>query len=115
TATATATATATFTPTPTATRTPTPTATSTPTPTPTPTPTCTSEVFVNGGFETGTFPPWAVDSSNPAPVVSNLQAHSGTFSGHVGSFPGGETPGDSSFYQTIIVPAGGGTLSYWYW
>ena len=41
--------------------------------------------------------------------------HSGTFSGHVGSFAGGgETPGDSSFYQTITVPAGGGTLSFWY-
>jgi hypothetical protein len=87
---------------------PTPTAspTSTPTPTPTPTP-CNSGLIVNGGFETGSFPPWVIDSSNPAPVVSNLQAHSGTFSGHVGSFPGGETPGDSSFYQQFVVPAGG--------
>ena len=41
--------------------------------------------------------------------------HSGTYSAHVGSLPGGETPGDFAFYQTIAVPAGGGTLSYWYW
>ena len=74
-----------------------------------------ANAFTNGGFETGVFPPWVVDSSNPAPVVSNLQALSGTFSGHLGSLPGGETPGDSSFYQTITVPARGGTLSYWYW
>jgi N-acetylneuraminic acid mutarotase len=74
-----------------------------------------SDAFTNGGFETGSFPPWVVDSSNPAPFVSNLQAHSGTYSGHLGSLPGGEAHGDSSFYQTITVPANGGTLSYWYW
>ncbi|MEP6601954.1 MAG: hypothetical protein ABJB49_09095 [Nitrospirota bacterium] len=70
---------------------------------------------INGGFETGSLSPWVVDNVGPAPVVSNLQAHSGTLSGHVGSLPGGETPGDSSFYQTITVPAGGATLAYWYW
>src|SRR5436190_1663639 len=73
------------------------------------------EVIVNPGFETGAFAPWVIDQTAPAPVVSNLQAHSGTFSGHVGSLPPGETPGDSSIYQTVTVPAGGGTLSYWYW
>src|SRR4029077_5083761 len=94
------------TPTPTATPTasPTPTATATPTP-------CDSGIIVNGGFETGSFPPWIVDNSNPAPFVassgSGYPVHTGMFSGHVGSLPGGETPGDSSFYQTITVPAGG--------
>src|SRR5437667_9480315 len=76
------------------------------------------DVFQNGGFETGAFPPWVVDSSNPAPFIAaspTYPTHSGTYSAHVGSLPGGETPGDSSFYQTIIVPGGGGTLSYWYW
>src|SRR5438094_4550407 len=96
--------------------TPTPSATASPTPTPTPTPTpCDSGVIVNGGFETGSFPPWVIQDTLPTPVVSNLQAHSGTFSGHVGSFPGGETPGDSSFYQQFVVPAGGGTLTFWHW
>ena len=33
----------------------------------------------------------------------------------MGSLPAGETPGDSAFSQPIVVPAGGGTLSYWYW
>jgi N-acetylneuraminic acid mutarotase len=70
----------------------------------------------NTGFETGSFSPgWTVLSSNPAPVVSNLQADSGTYSAHVGSFPPGEVPGDSSFFQQITVPASGGMLSYWYW
>ena len=92
----------------TGTPTPTPSPTASPTPTVTATPTpCDSGLIVNGGFETGSFPPWVVDGFSPAPVVSSLQAHSGTFSGHVGSFPGGETPGDSSFYQQIVVPAGG--------
>src|SRR5207245_758625 len=30
-------------------------------------------------------------------------------------FPGTEIPGDSSIYQEFTVPAGGGTLSFWYW
>lgn len=82
--------------------------------TPTPTP-CDSGIIANGGFETGSFSPWVIQDSSPTPVASTLESHSGTFSGHVGSLPGGESPGDSSFYQTITVPAGGGTLSYWYW
>ena len=94
----------------------TPTSTNTPVAaTATPTACAATNLIINAGFETGTFTPWVVDSSAPAPVVSNLQAHTGTFSGHVGSFPTGETPGDSSFYQTVIVPPSGGTLSFWYW
>ena len=76
-------------------------------------------LIVNGGFETGAFAAWTVDASAPAPFVaasgSGYPVHTGSFSAHVGSLPGGETPGDSAIYQTIIVPAGGGTLSYWYW
>ena len=100
--------------------TPTPTASSpkqTPTATPTPsgTPFSLCDVVTNGGFETGSFPPWVVDSSNPSPFVSNLQVHAGSFSAHLGSLPGNETPGDSSFYQTITVPATGGVLTFWCW
>src|SRR6266566_1072797 len=76
------------------------------------------DAVVNGGFETGTFPPWVVNNSNPAPFVASsptYPVHSGTFSAHVGSLPGGETPGDSSFFQVITVPSSGGTLSFWYW
>jgi hypothetical protein len=70
---------------------------------------------LNGNFETGDLFGWPIKDPNPAPVSSNLQAHGGTYSGHVGSFPGGETPGDSSIYQEITVPATGGTLDFWYW
>ncbi|MEP7014722.1 MAG: kelch repeat-containing protein [Verrucomicrobiota bacterium] len=70
----------------------------------------------NTGFETGSFSPgWTISSSMPAPVVSNLQANTGTYSGHLGSFGPGETPGDSSFFQQVGVPSTGGTLTYWYW
>jgi serine protease AprX len=112
-------------PTPTPTPAPTPTPpqcgpTATPTPIPTPTP-CDSGMIVNSGFETGSFPPW-VPSGPPTPVVTSNQAHSGTFSGFAGDstngfcgFPGTEIAGDSVFYQQFTVPAGGGTLSFWYW
>jgi hypothetical protein len=116
-------ATPTPTPTPTASPTPTATPTATPSPTPTSTPTpCDSGIIQNGGFETGSFPPWVIFNNDNLPVVTNTQAHSGTFSGFVGDsidgycgFPGTETPGDSSFYQQFTVPAGGGTLSFWHW
>jgi len=112
-------------PTPTATPSASPTATATPTPTATPSPTptsCDSGIVQNGGFESGSFPPWVILNNDNLPVVTNTQAHSGTFSGFVGDsidgycgFPGTETPGDSSFYQQFTVPAGGGTLSFWHW
>jgi N-acetylneuraminic acid mutarotase len=74
----------------------------------------------NGGFESFSFPPWVIQGTNPTPFVAAVfhgyPVHSGTFSAHVGSLLNqSEIPGDSSFYQTITVPAGGGTtLSYWY-
>src|SRR6266576_1336262 len=74
------------TPTPTAT----PTATGTPSATPTSTPTpCDSGLIQNGGFETGSFPPWNILDQNETPVVTEMQAHSGTFSGFVGDAPDG--------------------------
>ena len=101
-------------PTPTSTPTPTPTPSPSPTPTPTPTPTPGACVLVNGGFETGGFPPWIIRDTNPTPVVSNLQAHNGTFSAFLGDPVGPESTGDASIYQTMTVPPGGGMLSFWY-
>ena len=83
---------------------------------------CPTGIIQNGGFETGSFSPgWVIDGNNATPVVTNTQAHSGTYSGFVGDapngfcgFPGAETTGDSSFYQQFTVPAGGGTLSFWH-
>lgn len=109
------------TPTPTPTATGTPVTTPTPTGTPTPTP-CDSGIIQNGEFETGSFPPWVIVDQSATPVVTNMQAHSGIFSGFVGDAPDGfcgianaEPNGDSSFYQQFTVPAGGGTLSFWHW
>src|SRR5205823_6237902 len=110
------------TPTPTASPTPSPTPTPTLTPTPTPTP-CESGVIQNGGFETGDFTGWIIDGHINDPVVTNTQAHSGTFSAFSGGNPqqntfceenNNEPLGDSSFYQQFTVPAGASTLSFWH-
>ena len=86
-----------------------------------PTP-CDSGIIQNGGFETGDFTSWVILDQNATPVVTNTQAHSGTYSGFVGDapdgfcgFPGGEANGDSSFYQEFTVPAGTSALSFWHW
>jgi N-acetylneuraminic acid mutarotase len=112
-------------PTPTPTASPTPSATASPTPTATPTPTpCNSGVIQNGEFETGDFNDWVIDGHNNDPVVTNTLSYTGTYSALAGLNPQQETfcaennnePfGDSSFYQQFTVPAGGGTLSFWYW
>jgi len=111
-------------PTPTGTPSSTPTATATATATGTPTPTpCDSGLIQNGGFETGAFPPWIILNQHETPVVTNMQAHSGTFSGFVGDPPDGfcgfmnnEANGDSSFYQQFTVPSvGTSALSFWHW
>lgn len=84
-------------------------------PSPTPTPTPNSCTFANGGFESGNLPPWVVQDNIPPPVVSNVQAHSGSSSAFLGSPSGtGDTVGDSSIFQVVTVPATGGTLSFWY-
>ena len=80
-----------------------------------PSPTCDSGLIINGGFETGTFPPWVVDGTANPPIVTSANPHSGTFSALAGNLSGGEPLGDSSFYQQFVVPAGGGTLSFWHW
>jgi len=110
-------------PTPTPTASPTASATASPTPTATPTP-CNSGVIQNGEFETGDFIGWVIDGHNNDPVVTNTLSYTGTYSALAGLNPQQETfcaennnePfGDSSFYQQFTVPAGGGTLSFWYW
>ena len=68
----------------------------------------------NGGFETGSLAPWVVQDTNPPPVVSNAQAHSGTYSVLVGTVSGGEPNGNGSLYQAFTPPAGA-TLSFWYY
>ncbi len=74
-----------------------------------------ANAIVNGGFETGALPPWTIGSAIPAPVVNATSPRTGTFAAFLGSLNGGPEPlGDASIYQTISVPAAGGTLSFWY-
>ena len=77
---------------------------------------CDTGLIQNGGFETGGFAPgWIIDGTMNAPVVNSTNPHSGTFSALAGNVSGGEPTGNSSFYQQFVVPAGGGTLSFWHW
>ena len=68
----------------------------------------------NGGFETGDLSGWAAGGVFP-PTVAGGQPHSGSFAAQLGASSGGEPNGDSSLTQTITVPTGGSTLSFWYW
>jgi len=71
----------------------------------------------NGGFETGTFSPWNINSVSPSPVISSTVIRTGSYSARLGGIPGmtdAQLFGNSSFYQTFFVPSGGATLSYWY-
>ena len=65
--------------------------------------------IVNGGFETGDLTGWT--RTGTTSVVSS-PVHSGAWAGRGGSTAA--TVGDSSLSQTFAVPAGGGTLSFWY-
>jgi streptogramin lyase len=72
------------------------------------------DMVVNGGFETQSFQPWIIKDASPPPSIDPNNPHTGSYSAHLGSSQL-EAPGDSSIYQQLTVPAGGGTLSYWYW
>ena len=66
-------------------------------------------LIANGGFETGSATPWHQVGSST--VVSG--GHSGAFQLRTGTtIPG--TARTSSISQTLTLPAGGHTLSFWY-
>ena len=64
----------------------------------------------NPGFESGSLSPWAASGAF-APVISTT-AHSGSYSARLGSTSA--VNGNSTLTQTITVPAGSPTLSFWY-
>src|SRR5580700_2584491 len=76
----------------------------------------TTQLIVNGGFETGSLSSWTPATGTPAPTVSKTQAHSGTYSALLGKTAKPEVNGNSSIYQTVAIPAGAtASLTYWYW
>ncbi len=77
------------------------------------TPSATASVVINGGFEGG-LPPWTAGAVTK-PTVTSTRAHSGTSSAVLGIVSGQEPSGDSTLSQTLTVPPGTSTLSFWYW
>jgi len=76
---------------------------------------CDSALIQNEGFETGAFPPWAIDGFSNAPVVTTNNPHSGSFSALAGLVTGSEPNGNSSFYQQIGPVPANAVLSFWHY
>jgi hypothetical protein len=84
----------------------TPSPTPTASPTPTGTPSC---IVVNGGFETGSFPPWTISGDTSFTAVNNVMPHSGSFSEQ-----SGPTTSDGFTDQTIATVDGQAyDVSFW--
>jgi hypothetical protein len=69
-----------------------------------------ANVVQNPGFETGSFSSWSASGAF-MPLVSST-AHTGSHSAQLGS--PSPVNGDSTLTQTVTVPTGSPTLTYWY-
>ena len=75
-----------------------------------------TQLIVNGGFETGNLSSWSATGVY-LPFVVTGHAHTGTYSAQLGASSGSEPNGNSSLYQTITIPSTvtSATLTFWYW
>jgi hypothetical protein len=69
-----------------------------------------ANVVLNPGFETGSFSSWST-SGVYTPVITTTH-RSGTYAARLGSTA--PVNGNSTLTQTVAVPAGATTLSFWY-
>src|SRR5438067_2154920 len=76
---------------------------------------CDSALIQNEGFESGSFPLWAIDGFSNPPVVTTDNPHSGTFSVLAGRVSGPEPNGQSPFYQQFGPVPANAILSFWHW
>jgi len=67
-------------------------------------------VVQNPGFETGSLGSWSASGAY-TPVISATR-HAGSYSARLGST--GPVNGNSTLTQTVTVPAGAPTLTFWY-
>ncbi|HEX5547335.1 MAG TPA: protease pro-enzyme activation domain-containing protein [Ktedonobacterales bacterium] len=68
--------------------------------------------FVNPGFETNSYFGWATTGAVATASGNGIGPHGGNVTALVGDII--QYPGDSSISQTVTVPYGGTTLSFWY-
>jgi hypothetical protein len=70
-----------------------------------------SNAVQNPGFETGSLSTWSTSGAF-LPVVSTTTPHAGSYDARVGSTSA--VNGNSTLTQTITVPTGSPTLTFWY-
>jgi hypothetical protein len=75
-----------------------------------------SQLIVNGGFEAGNLASWTA-SGVDLPLVTTARHNTGVYSAQLGASTTPEPNGNSSLYQTVIIPSTsvGASLNFYYW